>query len=98
LKEQILCNAQEGIKSLFSKINILPVPKPTLKVNNKPYMISFQMFSGDFHEGQAYGITIACVEHSFECERISQNVLKSKYSKCVQFKTFFVVRALKTLC
>ena len=45
-------------------MTILSVPKPTLQAINKPYMILIQMFhiSGDLHEGQAYGITIACIE------------------------------------
>mgnify|MGYP006869287911 CR=1 FL=1 len=45
LRAQILCNTQGGIQSLLSQINILPIPKPTLQANDKPYMISFQMFS-----------------------------------------------------
>ena len=45
LRAQILCNTHGGIKSLLSQINILPIPKPTLQANDKPYMISFQMFS-----------------------------------------------------
>ena len=45
LRAQILCDAQGGIQSLLSQINILPIPKPTLQANDKPYMISFQMFS-----------------------------------------------------
>ena len=44
-KARIQCDAQGGIKSLLSQMNILPVPKPTLQANNKSYMISFQMFS-----------------------------------------------------
>ena len=44
LRAQILCNAQRGIQSLLPQINILPIPKPTLQANDKPYMISFQMF------------------------------------------------------
>ena len=48
-------------------MTILSVPKPTLQAINKPYMIPIQMFhiSGDLHEGQAYGITIACIEFFF---------------------------------
>ena len=48
-------------------MTILSVPKPTLQAINKPYMISIQMFhiSGDLHEGQAYDITIACIEKKF---------------------------------
>ena len=45
LRAQILCDAQGGIQSLLSQINILPIPNPTLQANDKPYMISFQMFS-----------------------------------------------------
>ena len=45
LRAQILCDAQRGIQSLLPQINISPIPKPTLKSNDKPYMISFQMFS-----------------------------------------------------
>ena len=48
-------------------MTILPIPKPTLQAINKPYMISIQKFqiSGDSREGQAYGITIACIEIFF---------------------------------
>ena len=48
-------------------MTILPVPKTTLQAINKPYMISIQIFqiSGDLHEGQAYGITIACIENFY---------------------------------
>ena len=42
---QILCDAQGGIQSPLLQINILPIPKPTLQANDKPYMIAFQMFS-----------------------------------------------------
>ena len=45
LRAQILCDAQRGIQSLLPQINILPIPKPTLHANDKPYIISFQMFS-----------------------------------------------------
>ena len=45
LRAQILCDAQGGIQSLLPQINIIPIPKPTLQANDKPYMISFQMFS-----------------------------------------------------
>ena len=78
---------------------ILPVPKPTLQAINKPYMISIQMFhiSGDLHEGQAYGITIACIEFFFfECEFAFPDVSKSKHLKCAQIESFFLVRALET--
>ena len=48
-------------------MSILPISNPTLQAINKPYMISIQIFkiSGDLHEGQAYGITIACIENFF---------------------------------
>lgn len=45
LKIQIQCNAQEMIKSVLSKITILPDPKPTLQAINKPCMISLQIIS-----------------------------------------------------
>ena len=45
LRAQILCDAQRGIQSLLPQINILLIPKPTLQTNDKPYMISFRIFS-----------------------------------------------------
>ena len=45
LKAQILCDTQGEIQSLLSQINIIPIPKPTSQANDKPYMISFQIFS-----------------------------------------------------
>ena len=58
---------KKGISHSYPQMTILPVPKPILQAINKPYMISIQMFhiSGDLHEGQAYGITIACIEIFF---------------------------------
>ena len=78
---------------------ILPVPKPTLQAINKPYMISIQIFqiSGDLHEGQAYGITIACIEiFLFECECVFPDVSKLNHFKCAQIESFCLVRALET--
>ena len=79
-------------------MTILSVPKPTLQAINKPYMIPIQMFhiSGDLHEGQVYGITIACIEIFFECECAFPDVSKSKHFKCAQIESFFLVRALET--
>ena len=44
-KAQVQFNTQGGIKPLLSQIIILPVPKPMLQADRKPYMIPFQMFS-----------------------------------------------------
>lgn len=79
-------------------MTILPIPNPTLQAINKPYMISIQIFqiSGDLHEGQAYGITIACIEIFVECECAFPDMPKSKHFKCAQIESFFFVRALET--
>ena len=79
-------------------MTILSVPKPTLQAINKPYMMPILMFqnSGDLHEGQAYGITIACVEIFFECECAFPDVFKSKHFKYAQIERFFLVRTLET--
>ena len=45
LRKQIQCDAQGGITSLLHQKNILPIFKFSLPLNDKTYMISFQMFS-----------------------------------------------------